>query len=35
MKYSSYRITLAPTRTTQYYFLSGTAKSPTTTITVR
>ncbi len=34
-KYSSYSVTLAPTQTTQCYFLSGAAKSPTTTITVR
>jgi len=35
VKYSSYRITLTPTLTMQYYFLSCAAKSPTTTITVR
>ena len=34
-KYSSYSVTLAPTQTMQCYFLSGAAKSPTTTITVR
>jgi len=34
-KYSSYSVTLAPTQTTRYYFLSGAAKSPTTTITAR
>jgi len=32
--YSSYRINLTPGRTTKYYWVSGTAKSPTTTITV-
>jgi len=33
-RYSSYRVTLTPTQTTRYYFLSGVAKSPATTITV-
>ena len=32
--FSSYRVTLSPARTTQYYFRSGNATSPTTTITV-
>jgi stage II sporulation protein D len=32
--YSSYRITLSPVKTTEYYFQAGNAKSPTTTITV-
>ena len=34
-RYSSYSITLAPTQTTQYYFVNGGARSPRTTITVR
>ncbi len=34
-RYSSYRTTVTPGQTTQYYFASGTAKSPTTTIDVR
>ena len=32
--YSSYRITLKPSRTTTYYFVSGTAKTRQTTVTV-
>ena len=32
--YSTYSITLKPKQTTRYYFLSGSAKSPTTTVTV-
>ncbi len=32
--YSTYRVTLAPSQTTRYYYQSGSAKSPTTTITV-
>jgi SpoIID/LytB domain protein len=32
--YSSYRITLSPVETTEYYFQVGNAKSPTTTINV-
>jgi SpoIID/LytB domain protein len=33
-EYSAYSITLSPDETTRYYFVSGSAKSPTTTITV-
>lgn len=33
-KYSSYKLTLAPQKTTKYYFASGDAKSPATTVTV-
>ena len=33
--YSLCRITVNPSRTTQYYFKSGTAVSPTTTVTVQ
>jgi stage II sporulation protein D len=33
-RYSSYHISVAPTQTTRYYFLSGVAKSPATTVTV-
>lgn len=33
-RYSTYSIAVAPTKTTKYYFASGTAKSPTTTVTV-
>lgn len=33
-RYSVYSKTVSPTATTKYYFSSGTAKSPTTTITV-
>lgn len=33
-EYSAYTITLSPGETTQYYFVSGSAKSPTTKVTV-
>lgn len=33
-RYSAYSITVSPAQTTRYYFSSGTAKSPTTTIKV-
>jgi ribosomal protein S16 len=33
-EYSVYTITLSPGETTQYYFASGSAKSPTTKVTV-
>ena len=33
-EYSAYSITLSPGETTQYYFASGSAKSPTTKVTV-
>jgi len=33
-RYSAYRISVGPAQTTKYYFSSGKAKSPTTTITV-
>lgn len=33
-EYSTYTITLSPGETTQYYFVSGSAKSPTTKVTV-
>jgi len=34
-RYSTYRLSVRPTKTTKYYFLVGKAKSPTTTITVK
>ncbi len=34
-RYSAYSTSVRPAQTTKYYFASGTAKSPTTTITVR
>ncbi len=34
-KYSTYQVVVNPEQTTKYYFASGTAKSPTTTITVQ
>ncbi|MEZ5126335.1 MAG: SpoIID/LytB domain-containing protein [Thermoleophilia bacterium] len=33
-RYSLYTVAVTPETTTRYYFMSGTAKSPTTTITV-
>ena len=33
-RYSAYSVSISPSQTTKYYFSSGTAKSPVTTITV-
>ena len=34
-RYSSFKVTVVSTRTTQYYYLSGAARSPTTTIAAK
>jgi stage II sporulation protein D len=35
VRYSTYRVTVAPRRTTQYFFVRGSARSPRTTVSVR